>query len=216
MEADHRQPAFRCERAERGIQARLEVGQLAVDVDADGLERTRRRMDPAPVGCARAARHHRRDQFRQLGGALDRPLRATRDDGAGDAPRLALLAVGVEHVGDLRLRCARQPLRRALAGVGIHAHVQRAVLAERETAFGDVELRRGHTEVEQHAIESGHAPVREVGEAAAADRHARIAPELAFGHGDRLGILVHQQQPASGAQSREHAARMAAAPERAV
>ena len=56
----------------------------------------------------------------------------------------------------------------------------------------------------------------EVGEAAAADRHARVRAELAFGHGDRLGILVHQQQPASGAQLFQHAARMAAAPERAI
>ena len=46
----------------------------------------------------------------------------------------------------------------------------------------------------------GGVPVRQVGEAAAADRDARVAAELAFGHRDRLGILVHQQQPPSGAQ----------------
>ena len=56
----------------------------------------------------------------------------------------------------------------------------------------------------------------EVGEAAAADRDARVAAELAFGHRDRLGILVHQQQPASGAEPLQHAARMTATPERAI
>src|SRR5690606_36602562 len=40
--------------------------------------------------------------------------------------------------------------------------------------------------------------------------------ELAFGHGNRVGVLVHQQQPASGAELIEHAARMATAPERTV
>ena len=125
---------------------------------------------------------------------------------ARDPARHALLAVGPQHVGDLALVGARQPLRRALAAVRIHAHVERAVLAEAEAALGDVELRRGHAEVEQHAVEpvGGRIPVRELGEAAAADRDARVAAELAFGHGDRLGILVHQQQPASGPELFQH------------
>ena len=47
----------------------------------------------------------------------------------------------------------RQPLRPAFAGFRIHAHVEGAVLAETEAAFGDIQLRRGHPEIEQHAID---------------------------------------------------------------
>src|SRR5690606_20477762 len=87
-----------------------------------------------------------------------------------------------------------------------------------EAALGDVELRRGHAEVEQPPVEpvADGIPVREVGEAAAMDRHARVRAELAFGDHDRFGILVHQQQPASGAQALQHATRMSAPPERAI
>src|SRR5690606_32275385 len=97
-------------------------------------------------------------------------------------------------------------------------HVERPVLAEREAALGHVELRRGHAEVELHPVQAGRGrvPAGEVGEAAAEDRDARIAAELALGEGDGFGILVHQQQSPPRAQLAQHAARMAAAPERAI
>src|SRR5690606_40779813 len=107
------------------VQPGLEVGQLAVDVDADGLEAAGRR-----VAAVLAARNHAADQVGQLRGAGERLLGAGGDDRAGDAPALLLLAVGPQHVGDLALVGAGQPLRRALARVRVHAHVQRAVLAE--------------------------------------------------------------------------------------
>ena len=72
--------------------------------------------------------------------------------------------------------------------------------------------------VEQHAIEprGGFIPLSHRCEAAATDRHARVAREHLFGMRDRVGILVHQQQPASRAESLQHAARVASAPEGAV
>src|SRR3546814_1132925 len=48
------------------------------------------------------------------------------------------------------------------------------------------------------------------------DQHARVRAELVFGDRDRFGILVHEQQPASGAQALQHATRMSAPPERAI
>src|SRR3546814_3782230 len=79
-------------------------------------------------------------------------------------------------------------------------------------------FRSGDAEVEQHAVQAvgGGFPVREVGEAAAMDQHARVRAELVFGDRDRFGILVHEQQPASGAQALQHATRMSAPPERAI
>src|SRR5690606_24086123 len=154
----------------------------------------------------------------QLRGAHQRLLVAARTDRAGDATRLALLAVGPQHVGDLALLGLGQPLGGALAGIGVHPHVERAVAAEAEAALGHVELRRGHAQVEQYPVQpaGGGIPPGEVGEAAAEDRHARVRPELAFGDRNRFGILVHHQQPSSGAELVEHAPRMAAAAERAV
>ena len=118
-----------------------------------------------------AARHHRGDEFGQLRGAFQRLRCATRDDRARDAARLAFFAVGEQHIGDLAVVGAREPLRGAFARIGIHAHVERAVFREREAAFGDIQLRRGHAEVEQHAIEAFacEVPGAEVGEGAAAD-----------------------------------------------
>ena len=88
----------------------------------------------------------------QLGGRLDRP---GGDDRPGDPAGEALVAVAggsparssstvvaVDHVG-------RRPRR-----VGVHAHVERSVVAVREAALGAVELRRRDAEVEQRAAES--------------------------------------------------------------
>ena len=80
----------------------------------------------------------------------------------------ALLAVLPQHVGDLVFRGAGQPFGGALAAFRVHAHVERTVVAEAEAAFGDVELRRGHAQVEEHAVEpvGGVLPIGELGEAA--------------------------------------------------
>src|SRR3546814_2109391 len=97
MEADHRQPTAWLEPRDRRLEARLQVGQLAVDEDADRLEAARGGMD-----LVLAARHHRRDHLGQLRGARDRFLRARGDDGAGDAPRLPLLARSEEQPSELQ------------------------------------------------------------------------------------------------------------------
>src|SRR5690606_10641335 len=145
----------------------------AVDVDADGLEAAGRRVAPVL-----AARHHAGDQVRQLRGAGDRLLRARGHDRTGDAPALLLLAIAPQDLGDLALVGARQPLGSTLARVGVHAHVQRAVLAEGKAALGHVQLRRGHAQVQQDAVQLARlVPLRHAGEAAAVDRHARIATE---------------------------------------
>ena len=127
------------EARQRGIETGFQIRQFAVDVDADALEAARGRMDLL------AARHHRGDHGGQVGGAGERLGGAAGDDGARDAAALLLLAVGPQHVGDLAFVGAGDPCRCALAGLGVHAHVQRAILAEAETALGDVELGRGKT-----------------------------------------------------------------------
>jgi hypothetical protein len=106
VEADHRQAATGLERS-TAASSPASIGQLAVDVDADGLEAARGRVD-----LVLPTRHHRGDQLGQFGGAGERLLLAAGHDGAGDAAALALFAVGPQHISDLALFDAVDPLRR--------------------------------------------------------------------------------------------------------
>ena len=49
--------------------------------------------------------------------------------------------------------CARDECGRAFAVRRVHSHVERAVVAIRETAHRLVELRRRHAEIEQDAVD---------------------------------------------------------------
>ena len=202
MEADHREPPAGAEPCVRGFEPGLEVGQLAVDEDADRLEAARGRMNLSPprgtteairsASCARAATAApRRDARRSRGrcGATGVPRHRSTARRRSRARRRAPA---------IRPRSPDSGSMRMSSGPSF---------AEAEAALGHVQLRRGHAEVEQHAVEAGvgGAPAREVGEAAAMDRDAPVAAEFTAGHGDRLGILVHQQQPASRPQALQHA-----------
>ena len=111
--------------------------QFAVDVQAQRLEAARGRM----LARLATTTDDARDQLRQLQRALQRLFAARVDDGLGDAPAHALLAEPPQHVGDpLGIRM-RQKLCRALALARIHAHIQRAVDHEAETACRLVQLR---------------------------------------------------------------------------
>ena len=170
------------------------------------------------MDLAVAAAKHRGDEVGQLAGALQGLVVAAGDDGAGDLAAELFFAVLPQHVGDLALVGARQPVGRAFARLRVHAHVQRSVLAETETALGDVELRGRHTQVEKHAVEAGRGfiPLGHAGEGTAAGGDPPVRAEKRVRGGDRFRILVHHQQPSIRPQPVEHAARMAPSPERAI
>ena len=88
-----------------------------------------------------AHRHRRADQVRKLQCARQRLLRAAAFDGRGDAPRESLLPERSDHVAHFLERSPGQPGTDGLAALRIHAHVERAVLLEAETARRIVELR---------------------------------------------------------------------------
>ena len=117
---------------------------------------------------------------------------------------------------------AGQEFRRALAARGVHAHVERAVGAEREAACRVVDLRRRDAEVEQDPARLRDAARSErrchPREHGVPDREARIAGERRIGHctRDRLGIAVERDQAAARRQPLEHRAPVAAAAEHAV
>src|SRR5690606_30557598 len=90
--------------------------------------------------------------------------------------------------------------------------------AEAEAATGLVQLRRGHAQVQQHAVQpaGGRVPLPYLREAAVEDRHPRVAAEVAARDPDGLRVLVHDQQPPVRAQLLQHPAGVAAAAEGAV
>src|SRR5690606_33952999 len=92
---------------------------------------------------------------------LELAVRERLLDAASDAPRRALLAELVDHVGELVLREARDELERRLAARGIHAHVERSLEAEAHTALGVRELLRAHSEIGEHASNRVHSERRE-------------------------------------------------------
>src|SRR5690606_8130044 len=128
---------------------------LAVDEDADAVEGTGGRrlvLFPGRVGLL--------DHLGQIGGGGKRLFRTAGHEGARHAAGEALLAVLVQHGGDIRLVGTIDPVGSALAGGGIHAHVQRAIVEETEAATRVIQLRRGDAQVQQDAV---HLPQQATG-----------------------------------------------------
>ena len=124
------------EQALGGLEAVFDLAHFVVDMDAQRLKGAGGRIDFA---CARAdGAMDDRDQLRR---AADRFLGAGADDGAGDGPRPAFLALDVKDIGERRFVGGVDDIGRRQAGF-LHPHVERAVGAEREPALGLVDLLR--------------------------------------------------------------------------
>src|SRR3569623_149450 len=115
-------------------------------MDAQRLKAAGRRMAVALPGRMGGS-----DDLRQLRGGGDGRGLARLDDGAGNALGKTLLAVGFQHLGDIRFAGPREPRRRALAPLGVHAHVEETVAQEAKAPFGIIQLRRRYTEIEHSA-----------------------------------------------------------------
>jgi hypothetical protein len=141
VERDHGESAAGTEHRLGGRQRALDGPELVVHLDAERLEHA---LGGMALAEARRRRDRGADQLDQLGGALDRRLAARADDRAGDRPRVALLAVAAEDVGQLALAGLVDDLARRDGGAGVHAHVERRVGRIREPALAPVELHRRH------------------------------------------------------------------------
>ena len=166
--------------------------ELAIDGDAQRLEGAGRRVDVAAASTGSRAPQMIGELARCAGtGRCCRGRRRWR----GRAPR----PCAPRHRAG---RCRRASPRRgvltrsaALRPCGLHAHVERAVLAEREAALGLVELHRGDADVEARLRRppkpSERGDLVETGEAvldrAVAARHRRDqahrGPTMAPGRG---------------------------------
>ena len=135
METDHGEAAADGQQFAAPPPAPRQLAQFVVDVHAQRLEGARGRM-LAALARAHRARNQRGELPRW---SLSVPPRAVHDD-AGDASRKAFFSQRTDHVANLVGRGSGEPLRRACAMRRVHAHVERTVLLEAETAAGLVEL----------------------------------------------------------------------------
>ena len=142
--ADHRAHAPDRQVRQGDRQRGLELAQLVVHLDPQGLE------DPAgrvalPAG---RRRHRRRHDFGQL------PRRGQwpgPHDGPGDAPGQPALSVLTEQRRQVLDREGVHQVGGRGPGGRVHPHVERPVLAEREPPLGPVELGGADAQVEEHA-----------------------------------------------------------------
>ena len=128
-------------------QRALDLAEFVVHPDAQRLEAARRRIDAGAV-----RRQHAADDGGEPAGRGDRRLGARGHDGARDAARRALLAEFEQQIGQLAFRQRIDQIGGGRAAAA-HAHVQRAVGAEREAARRVIELERRDAEIQHHAIQ---------------------------------------------------------------
>ena len=103
----------------------------------------------------------------------------------------------------------------------VHAHVERALRPEAETARRIVELRRGDPEVEEHPTARAAVRVRghercKLGKRRVEERKPHFVGKALSSSRDGFDILVDREHTALSTQGREKACRVAAAPERRI
>src|SRR4029077_8065858 len=178
MEADrrHTTTGFKCRKS--CLQSGLDLAKLVVDGDSDSLKRPGRDVDVAGPGLSRDRGLHRRGEV--AGGAEGAP----RHYELSDPARPSLFAVAPNDALDLRgLERIDDAFCGELRGY-IHAHIERSLAAEAESAIGGVELGAGNTEVEEDQVGFAEAGIDcdrlQVAEAPVDDH--RRGPELGQRH----------------------------------
>ena len=154
---------------------------------------TRTRSSPEPPAPRRA--RELPDDGGEVFSGLDRAEHPRLDDGLGDATRRGLFAVVPQDSRQLLGVGAGDELGGALAGVGAHAHVERARALEREAALGAIELQGGAAEVGQDGVE-GPGQLVELVEAMLAQRGAVAeAGQHLAGDGEGVRVAVDADHP---------------------
>ena len=128
---------------------RSELIQLFIHEDAQRLKGAGGGMDPV-----RTRVHDASYDVGQRAGGEDRAFGAGADNGAGDRAGMPLLAERSDDGGEVALGSLRHHVGCARPGFA-HAHVERAVQAERKSAVGLVKLHRGNAEIEDDSVDRG-------------------------------------------------------------
>ena len=149
MEGDDGQPAAGLQRPLGGKQRAGELAELVIDEDAQRLEDAGRRVDLV----LRIAADMRLDRRRQ-----GRACARTGASRAAARSSRAMRPACRSSPRKPKMRARSPGLKRLTTSAAVsagprHAHVERAVGAEREAAIGLVELHRGDADVEHDAID---------------------------------------------------------------
>jgi hypothetical protein len=216
VERDDRETPSGTKDPNGGLEALLEILELAIDRDAQRLEDARRRIDAASTLCL-----HARYESAEIVRGEERLARAATHDRGGDTTRLGLLAELAERAAQLALVPAVHDVGRRDAEVRIGAHVQWSFGAKAEAPPLVRELERGKTEVEEDAVERREAVARchvvekrEVG--ADQDRALAETCEDAAGFVERCGIDIQADEPPARSRALEDGFGVAARSDRAV
>src|ERR1044071_3188314 len=103
------------------------------------------------------------DYLRKAARRLKRRPSALANYFAGQSARLRLTAKFPKNSGQLFRAGASHELSCCERLASIHPHVQRAFVLEAESALSPVQLRRAHTEIQQHTITTVRRdPVRQL------------------------------------------------------
>jgi hypothetical protein len=163
LKADHRQSTTGGQQTERALEAGLHRGQLIIGSDPQSLEAAGGRVGRStPPGADPL------DELGQLAGGRERAIAALRFYLSGDLAGVTLIA---QFPKKIRQFAGREGVDEVCGGWAfsalIHAHVQRTVFLEGESALGRVELMGTHTEIEQDSVEgSGSDPLVRLAEIA--------------------------------------------------
>lgn len=188
VEREDRESTAGGQQVDRRWEEALQLPQLVVDEDPNRLK---------GAGCRVDTRSTLRSDG--LGDGLGeaesvRPW-ATAHDGSGDPPGATLLPITRDDVADLIFFKEIDHIEGRELGVGIHAHVDGAIVAKAEATSRGVELGAAHPEIGEDAVDLGKAKLRHhlrQPRERSSDRQKAIpkAGETMGGRLDRRGITV--------------------------
>lgn len=196
MEGDDAETTARRQEICRIAKRVLQDGNLLIHRDPQGLKCPGSTMNPSMAVCGRHGVAYRGGKVR---GRAQRAIGSCANDGTSDSPGVPLLAISINHVGQLPFRQLIDKLSGCPAGPSVHSHVQRPLEAEAEPPRRIGQLHRRHTQVEEHAINEtgmdGRHMVLHIAKGPMDQSHTRPKPlEALATHRDRGLILIEADE----------------------
>ena len=214
MERHHGKPAAGAQDALGRRKRRREFVQFLIHEQPQRLKRARRRMDRAGLRAHDApddGRRARRWCGSDASAARRTMARATARECRSSPRRKMTLA---------RSRSEMFAITSAALGpVRAHAHVERAVVAERKSALGLIELHRRHAEIEHHAVDAAWPHCRATSSSAEKRDCTSSSRPLALSTRSApcaIALWSRSMPITRQSAAREHRARIAAGAEGAV
>ncbi len=126
-----------------------------------------------------------------------------------------------DHLAHLVDARPGEPCSSRLTTCRVHAHIERTIGPEAESALGLIELRGRYAKVKEHAgawasLRIRRHESRELRKRRVLEREAQLAGEAPAARRDGLRIAVKREHAAFSTQGLENACRVAAAPERCI